>query len=172
MRKALDKAFEFSGLCAVRYPRGGEQDYDRSIYTDCGTMSYADLGKGKDVAIISYGRITVNAIKAAEELAGTYGLGVRVVRVLRLKPLDFAVFSELTDGFSTLYFLEEGIKNGGFAEHAVSYMTERGVTANRKIIIRAVDDRFVSHGDMKRLDVECGFTPEQIVKEICKKTGV
>jgi len=172
MQRAFDKAFEFTSLCAVRYPRGGEQDYDRSIYTDCGTMSYADFGTGKDVAIITYGAITYNAIKAAEVLAGERGVGVRVIRVLRLKPLDFATFSELLNGFSTLYFLEEGVKNGGFAEHATAYMTERGMTEDRKVIIRAVDDRFVSHGETKRLYEECGFTPDRIAEEICKKAGV
>ena len=105
-------------------------------------------------------------------MAEKTGKGVRVIRVLRLKPLEFSVLNELTDGFCTLYFLEEGVKNGGFAEHAVAYMAERALTTGRKIMIRAVYDRFVSHGDTKRLYEECGFMPDQIADEICKKTGV
>lgn len=172
MQKAFDKALAFDGICAVRYPRGGEQSYDRSVYEDCGTMSYADFGSGKDIAIITYGRLSYNAVQAAKLLAESKGLGVRVIRVLRLKPLDFSVFSELISGFDALYFLEEGVKNGGFAEHAVAYMAERGMTAGVKVMIRAVDDRFVSHGETNRLFEECGFMPNQIAEEIIKKSGV
>ena len=74
--------------------------------------------------------------------------------------------------FNTLYFLEEGVKCGGFAEHVTALITERGMAADRNIVIRAVDDRFVSHGETKRLFEECGFTPDQIAKEIITKTGV
>lgn len=172
MEKAFDAAFEFSGLTAVRYPRGSEIKYDRSIYTDLGTMSFADIGTGADVAVISYGRLCHNAIEAARLLAEKTGLGVRVIKVLRLKPFDYSAFNSLINNANTLYFLEEGVKNGGFAEHLVSYMTEKGETKNKNIIIRAVDDRFVSHGETKKLYEECGFLPHQIAEEICKKTGV
>lgn len=172
MHTAFDGAFAFNGVAAVRYPRGGEYDYDRSIYTSRGTMSYADFGGGKDVAVITYGRVTRNAVEAARLLEKRHGLGVRVIRVLRLKPLETDVLKELAHGFGTLYFLEEGVKSGGFAEHTVATLAENGSLTGVKTIIRAVDDRFVSHGDTAKLFAECGFMPQQIADEILKITGV
>ena len=97
MKTAFDSAFEFKGVTAVRYPRGGEEVYDRSIYCPKGTMSYADFGmagKAKNkIAIITYGRTAYNAIRAAEKLATEKDLFVRVVKVLRLKPLDTEAFT-------------------------------------------------------------------------------
>lgn len=176
MQKAFDNAFEFEGVTAVRYPRGGEKEYDRSVYSDCGTMSYADFGNvaeaEKRVAVITYGRTACNALKAAEKLSALKGMAIRVIRVLRLKPLDTKKFCALTADFDTLYFLEEGVKCGGFGEHVTAFLTEQGMTKERRIIIRAVEERFVSHGETNRLFEECGFTPEQIAMEIIRKSGV
>jgi len=176
MQKAFDSAFEFEGITSVRYPRGGEKEYDRGVYHDCGTMSFADFGDKAEaqnkIAIITYGRTAYNALKGAEKLAAVKGMAIRVIKVLRLKPLDSEMFERLTADYDTLYFLEEGVKCGGFAEHVTALLTERGLIKERRVIIRAVDERFVSHGETNRLFEECGFTPEQIAMEIIKKSGV
>lgn len=172
MRTAFEKAFAFKGLTAIRYPRGGEKSYDRSIYKDMGPMSYADFGTGTDVAVISYGVVTHSAAEAARSLAEKRGLGVRLIRVLQLKPLDFDVLCRLIKGFGVVYLLEEGVKSGGFAEGVASRLAEAGLLDGVKLCIRAVDDRFVTHGDMAHLYEECGFTPERIAAEILKITQV
>lgn len=171
MQRAFDEAFEHQGVAAVRYPRGGEYDYDRSIYTDCGTMSYADFGTGKDVAIVTYGRLSRNCMEAARLLAEK-GIGVRLVRVLRLKPLEDVALAELLNGYKTLYFAEEGVKTGGFAESTVARFVQNGLLDGVGVIIRAVDDCFVSHGHTDRLFEECGFAPSQMASEITEKTKV
>lgn len=171
MQRAFNEAFEHNGVAAVRYPRGGELDYDRSIYTDLGAMSYADFGSGKDLAIITYGRLARNCIETARLLAAQ-GLGVRVIRVLKLKPLDMGALSSLAEGYNTLYFAEEGVKTGGFAESTAARLAQSGALEGVRLIIRAVDDCFVSHGHTDRLFEECGFTPAQMAAEITEKTKV
>ncbi len=170
MEKAFDIAFGFDGVVAVRYPRGAERDYDRSIYTDEGTMSYADFGSGKDVAIISYGRLSYNCLQAAKLLSAR-GLGVRIIRILRLKPLEKAKLAALISEYKTLYFAEEGVKSGGFSEYCLALLTEDGAVGNTRVIIRAVDEQFVTHGHTDRLFELCGFTAEQMAAEITEKTG-
>ncbi len=173
MEIAFGDAFSFKGLTAIRYPRGSEKSYDRSVFRSCGTVSYADFGKGqKKIALITYGRTAYNAIEAAKLIVNEKDISVRVIKVLRLKPLEAETFEGLIAGYDTLYFLEEGVKCGGFAEHITALLTERGLSAGRNIIIRAVDERFVSHGETGRLFEECGFAPEQIAEEIINKTGV
>ncbi len=170
MRYSMAKGFEFNALTAVRYPRGGEQSYDRSIYTsaDSGNMFYVDFGTDPKVAIISYGRLCGNAVKAARLLAKK-GIGVRVVKILRLKPLNCEELFRLLAPCTFLYFAEEGVRSGGFAERALATMCEKGQMTGKTAAIRAVDDRFVPHGDTVRLFEDCGFLPEQMAAEIESK---
>ena len=51
---------------AVRYPRGGEDGYDG----DCGDESVTVLRQGTDAAIVTYGILTQQALRAAALLAG------------------------------------------------------------------------------------------------------
>lgn len=169
MEKAFSEAFEYDGVAAVRYPRGGEREYDRSIYTDLGGMSYADFGSGKDVAIITYGVLAYNCVEAARLLA-KQGLGVRVIRVLKLKPLDKTKLVSLAEGYKTLYLAEEGVKNGGFAEHIAALAAESNAMQGARVVIRAVDECFVAHGNTERLFEECGFTAAQMAAEITGKS--
>lgn len=164
MRTCFDKAFSFDSLCAVRYPRGGEINYDRSGFTENGALSYKDFGEGPKLAIITYGRLSANACKAAE-LLSAQGKGVRVVKVLRLKPLGCSELKEALKDVNALYFLEEGIKNGGFSECALAALAQSGFMQGRKSFIRAIDG-FVTHGELERLFADCGFLPEQIAAEV------
>ena len=170
MHIAFRKAFEFGTIAAVRYPRGGEETYDRSVFTsvDNGNMSYADFGTDPTVAIVTYGRLGGNACRAARLLADS-GVSVRVLRVLRLKPLDVACFASLVSPCGFLYFVEEGVRSGGFAERAVATLGEMGLLKEKTALIRAVEDRFVTHGSTERLFEDCGFLPKQMADEILKK---
>ncbi len=164
LKKSLGAAFRFESLSAVRYPRGGELKYDRTRFTDCGWLSYADFGSGKDICLVGYGRLCAKLYEAAL-LLEKQGFGVRVIRVLRLKPLDTAAFLPLTAGFAALVFEEEGVKAGGFAEHTLSMMAEKGLCGFDSVVINAVDERFVTHGSMDELYKECGFAPEDIAHQ-------
>ncbi len=165
LQRALDEAFAFKTLTAVRYPRGGELKYDRERFCDMGAVSYADFGEGKDICLVGYGRLCKGLVDAAL-LLEKRGYGVRVIRVLRLKPLDTESFFSLTEGFGAVLFEEEGVKNGGFAEHTAALMAERGCGA--RLHINAIDDRFVTHGSMDELYRECGFDGEAIAN--CAET--
>lgn len=168
MEKAFAEAFAYDGVAAVRYPRGGEYAYDRGVFTECDGMFYADCGTGKDIAIVTYGRLTYNCLQAARLLHAA-GKSVRVVRVLRLKPLNTACLFDLLADYKTLYFAEEGIKSGGFSEYVLALMTESGACRGARVIVRAVDECFVTHGTTERLFEDCGFTPEQMAAELTEK---
>ncbi len=168
MEKAFAEAFDYSGVAAVRYPKGGEPAYDRSAFTDCGGMAYADFGQGHDVLTVTYGRLTAQCFKAAEQLAAE-GTGVRLVRVLKLKPFDTETFLGLLGGAKLVYLAEEGVKSGGFAEYLAAFLAEAGCVPRCGVLIRAVDDKFVTHGQTEKLFEECGFTPAAMAAEISEK---
>lgn len=121
-----------------------------------GTLSVWDAG-GFDVAMVTYGRITANAVAAARRL-NERGIGVRVIKLLRVMPPDYDRLTTLFEGTSLVYVLEEGIRAGGVGERIAARFDG--------IRVRAIEDRFVPHGDLESLYRELGFLPEQIEDEI------
>lgn len=67
MKRVFEKLFERGVMSAVRYPRGAEQSYDRSVYLYCEDESFAasdygDMKSGSaDITVITYGRVSFEA---------------------------------------------------------------------------------------------------------------
>lgn len=152
---AFAMAFRETGLSAVRYPGGKCKEYENS-FIRTGTLSVWDVG-GFDVAMVTYGRITANVVAAARRL-NERGIGVRVIKLLRVMPPDYDRLTTLFEGTSLVYVLEEGIRAGGVGERIAARFDG--------IRVRAIEDRFVPHGDLESLYRELGFLPEQIEDEI------
>ena len=160
LRESLDEAVSLDALTAVRYPRGGEPEYDRSVYHPiCGDAAIAaDYGVAPRLTVITYGRITAEASHAAEALSAR-GTAVRIIRLKKIYPVDAqALLPELRG--EALYLLEEGIESGGVGEKlAAALLTALSVRGGRvpRTVVHAVHDRFVPHGDVPSLFRELGF---------------
>ena len=160
LRESLDEAVSLDALTAVRYPRGGEPEYDRSVYHPiCGDAAVAaDYGVAPRLTVITYGRITAEASHAAEALSAR-GTAVRIIRLKKIYPVDAqALLPELRG--EALYLLEEGIESGGVGEKlAAALLTALSVRGGRvpRTVVHAVHDRFVPHGDVPSLFRELGF---------------
>ncbi|MBO4429371.1 MAG: 1-deoxy-D-xylulose-5-phosphate synthase [Clostridia bacterium] len=153
LEKTLKYALDASGPVAVRYPKGAE--------IDCGDFhgenALSDSDASRDVVIITYSRLTKNAVEA-EKLLG----GAKTVKLLRLFPIDFDELDKHIDGAKLIYVLEEGIRSGGVGEKIAARYGDR-------VFVRAADG-FVPHGDLASLDDLLGFTPEKIAGEIRELT--
>jgi 1-deoxy-D-xylulose-5-phosphate synthase len=150
-------ALEQGAPAAIRYPNGGENTRIREVfYPDYPDHAPAhigvrtsypyppDAGAPLDAVIVTHGRITAEALTAAETLA-TEGMTVGVQLCEYIKPYDRlaeAVAARLPDGCPVL-FLEEEIRAGGFGMMLSDALTRRGSMAGRSYAILAVDDSFV-----------------------------
>ena len=121
-----------NGVVAIRYPRGGESLDNKFNYTK---NEYDWFFEGNKKLIVSYGRISENAYKAAEILGDTTFLKLNKVYPFCDKLLDKML------EFNEIYFFEEGIKSGGISEKLSSKLSEKGFGG--KIKIFAVDNCFV-----------------------------
>lgn len=81
LKKAV---YQYKGVVAVRYPRGGEPVPPQG-YTPA-PASYSLLGGGAKVLLITYGRIFANACKARESLAQK-GIEMDILKLNRIKPM-------------------------------------------------------------------------------------
>ena len=146
---------------AVRYPRGGQADNVSVLQYDCVEFStYGD--KNAEICIVTYGRVTSQAIKAVDELSAK-NINALLISLNRIKPLpENAVDIMFT--MKKVFFFEEGIRSGGIGEKTGFRLLERGYKG--AFSLTAVNDRFVSQATVGELLHEYGLDAEGIVKKI------
>lgn len=144
LNNALYNAFyKDSNLVVIRYPRGAACAED--CFAKISGGDFTVIGNASaSAAIVTYGRLTVNACKAQAELKAK-GIDIKIIKLNKIKPLSpFAV--EEAMGSSKIYFFEEGMKGGGIAEKFGSLLLEKGYKGEYKIF--AVEDEFVAHASV------------------------
>ncbi|MEE9324234.1 MAG: alpha-ketoacid dehydrogenase subunit beta [Dehalococcoidia bacterium] len=80
--------------------------------------------EGKDVTIISYSRMLILSLKAADTLAQE-GVEAEVVDLRSLRPLDTDTILRSVEKTSRAVMVEEGWKTGGFGAEIVSLIQEK-----------------------------------------------
>ncbi len=162
----LGKALASDTPIAIRYPRGGECDYPRELFTEFDELRYAEIGQGdKTVTIITYGRTTKNAYLAAEQLAGE--MKVRIVSLKQVKPIDAEAVWKYCEGSDHIFFAEEQVKKGGVSEMLISEFTLLGKKLP-KVDIAAIDESFPPHASLDALYDIFELSGDKIAKRIRK----
>lgn len=159
------------GLAVVRYPRGGElykpegfgeESTDYNIYGDTNA----------DYLIVTYGRMFSYAAKA-RELLKEQGVNVCLLKLCKIKPINPETV-EYAKGFKSVWFFEEGIKNGGIARTFSDMLTHVGFTGNYHL--KAIHDKFVKQMSvneaLKMLKLDSEGMTEVVIKDLAneKKT--
>ncbi len=155
---ALHSAVNSSCPSAVRYPRGGQCVMDSYEATQ---KDYAVFGEGK-IAIVSYGSTMQDAWEAVAELK-KQGVDVNLVKLNKIFPVADELVSALCR-YESVFFFEEGMRNGGIAELLVSRMAEAGFKGRAKIT--AVDGRFVPQASIKSARAGLGLDKDSIIKTV------
>ncbi len=159
------------GLAVVRYPRGGElykpegfgeESTDYNIYGDINA----------DYLIVTYGRMFSYAARA-RELLKEQGVNVCLLKLCKIKPVNPETV-EYAKGFKSVWFFEEGIKNGGIARTFSDMLTHVGFTGNYHL--KAIHDKFVKQMSvneaLKMLKLDSEGMTEVVIKDLAneKKT--
>lgn len=165
LQSCLSEALAMRSPVAIRYPKGSQSNYKRELFSPSDGFETRSFGEKPTVALFTYGRLTVNAVQAAK-LLSERGIGVCLIRLVRLKPLQVQNFMQAIETAHVLYFLEEGIQTGGVGEHLFADLAQAGLINGRKLRIRAINGYFPTHGSNEELFREAGFLPEQIADEI------
>lgn len=129
-------ADEYSAV--VRYPRGKPDENIHKLHYNC--IEYATYGNAEsETVILTYGRITGEAINAVDSLAEK-GKDIFLISLNLIKPVPENVFS-LLENKKEIYFFEEGMKNGGIAERVGFMLLDKGYKC--KYTVKAIDNKFV-----------------------------
>lgn len=145
LNNALYNAFyKDENLVVIRYPRGSMPEFAESEEANSG--EFKTVGNGK-TAIVTYGRLYFNALKAAEMLREK-GIDVRIIKLEKIKPMPYGAVESALE-CENVFFFEEGMRSGGVAEKFGCALLESGFDG--KYSVTAVDGEFVAHASVARL---------------------
>ena len=166
LRRMLRRAvLDMTGPVAVRYPRGGEDGYDG----DCGDESVTVLRQGTDAAIVTYGILTGQALRAAE-LLEKEGVSLRVVKLNRVAPLGGDGICRALDGVKRVVAAEDQLRAGAVGERLGALLLERGAGIER-YALRNAGEALPAQGSTAQLRHVLGLDAEgmaQAVREVLK----
>ena len=166
LRRMLRRAvLDMTGPVAVRYPRGGEDGYDG----DCGDEPVTVLRQGTDAAIVTYGILTGQALRAAE-LLEKEGVFLRVVKLNRVAPLDGDGICRALDGVKRVVAAEDQLRAGAVGERLGALLLERGAGIER-YALRNAGEALPAQGSTAQLRHVLGLDAEgmaQAVREVLK----
>lgn len=162
MRNAFVKAlYHEPSVVAVRMFKGSEPTLPEDFYP-----SFEDFDVyGEPDAIISvvtYGRLFAEAAAALNVLKEK-NIKIKIIKLNKIKPISEDAVSAVLDS-SYVFFYEESEMSGGAGEIFNMMLTKAKFRGN--FILRAVDDRFVSHATTEILMNEFGFDSQSIVNYI------
>ena len=155
--------YEVKGPVAVRYPRGGQGDYQ----DDSGLVSTAVLRSGKDITLTGYG-ITVNALLDCARRLESDGIQAQVLKLNSITPLDAAPVAASAGETGRLLVAEEAAPGNCVGQRLAARLLERGVAA--KVAIVNTGPGFVTHGPVSQLRTLCGLDGASLYKtalEVC-----
>lgn len=158
MKEALRFAMTFDGPLAIRYPK--ECHFDEP----CGAIEFGKwqyiFGGNKDISVFVSGP---NMLAVARDAAERCGVEFNLINTLFIKPCDTDMLAgRLKDRLWVT--LEENQKQGGMGETIAAYSAENG---GPRVIIMAVEDKFVPHMTIPEQLESCGLTAENLIKNIC-----
>ena len=148
--------------CAVRYPRGGQDEKVTKLHYDY--IEFSEYGDMKsDCLIVTYGRITAKAIDAVDRLKSERNADVGLLSLNRIKPLPEEAVSVILSK-KKVWFFEEGVRSGGVGQALALRLLENGFCGFYKLT--AVNDEFVHQASVDELLKEYCLDTDGMIKVI------
>lgn len=159
LNQLMDNIFEYRHPIYLRIGKANEKIFTSSTDVTIGKAYY--LVKEKDIALVTYGNIIEEVVKA-RELLKVDNLNVSLVSCHTIKPLDVAFFEELFKCHKYVFVIEEHNEIGGLGE-AIACKLKQSV---HQI---AIKDLFIYEcGNSSYLRQVAGIDSESIYKQIKK----
>ena len=121
------------------------------------------VSEGKDVAVLAFGTLCVDAEKAAEQ-ADIIGVSTAVYDMRFAKPIDKELVLKVANGYKRIVTVEDGVIRGGAGEAVVKLLHDNHIQT--EVVTLGIDDKFVEHGTVAELRHLCGYDIDGILHAI------
>jgi 1-deoxy-D-xylulose-5-phosphate synthase len=154
-RQMLSTGFRHDGPAAVRYPRGSGPGVAVQDTLETLPIGKAQVRRsGARIALLAFGAIVPAAEQVGEEL------GLSVVNMRFIKPLDRALLLELASTHHGFVTLEDNVVMGGAGSAVSELLNEAGVQL--PILHLGLPDAFQHHASREDLLAEAGLDADGI----------
>ena len=149
-RQLLSTGFVYNGPAAVRYPRGSGPGVAVQATLDTLPIGKAQLRRqGSRIALLAFGAI----VPVAEQVAAE--LGLTVVNMRFVKPLDRALMLELARTHEGFVTLEDNVVAGGAGSGVAELLATESIQL--PILHLGLPDSFQHHASREDLLAEAGL---------------
>ena len=161
-RQMLSTGFRHTGPAAVRYPRGTGPGVAVDASLDTLPIGKAQLRRsGAVIALLAFGAL----VPAAEQVGEA--LGLTVVNMRFVRPLDRALVLELAQSHEGLVTLEDNVIAGGAGSGVAELLADAGITL--PILHLGLPDSFQHHASREQLLEEAGLDAAGIRAAILRR---
>ena len=137
--------------CAIRYPRGQYQfdiNYDDNEILEIGKSKI--IQKGQKIALLSYGTILNETIKAANLISKNHQITPTIIDIRFAKPFDEKLIKKLVKDHKLLISIEEGVI-GGFGSTLNNYLNNNNLLDNCQFSSIFMKDEFIEHDSQENM---------------------
>ena len=161
LKLALEKAtLKDDGIVAVRYPRGNDKSAQQQENKTLDDYNFIH-DDGNKKLIVTYGRISDNAIKAKGNLQYT-----SVLKLNKISPIDDEIIA-IAKNFEKIYFFEEGMKSGGIGEHFGGLLS--GIGYKGEFLITAIDNEFLPQQSVEKTLEKLNLDEQSMIRIVGEK---
>ena len=156
-------AVAYEGPIALRYPRGEAYDGLERFRTPMEYGKAEVIYDETEIALLAVGSMVKTAAETRAHLR-ELGYPCTLINARFVKPLDEQLLRDLEAEHKLLVTMEENVKNGGFGERVLEYLSEIG--SNLRVLNISLPDEYVEHGNVDVLKKEFGIDAETVTKRI------
>ncbi|WP_447940281.1 1-deoxy-D-xylulose-5-phosphate synthase [Pseudoxanthomonas mexicana] len=161
-RQMLSTGYHFNGPAAVRYPRGTGPGVALQSNLDTLPIGKADLrARGTRVALLAFG----STVAAAEQVGRE--LGLTVVNMRFVKPLDRDLVLELAKSHQGFVTIEDNVVMGGAGSGVAELLNAEGIVL--PVLHLGLPDEFQHHASREDLLAEAGIDAAGIRASVVKR---
>lgn len=161
-RRMLSTGFRHEGPAAVRYPRGTGPGV--AVQSDLDTLPIGKAevrARGARIALLAFGAIVPAAEKVGAEL------GLTVVNMRFVKPLDRALILELAKTHEGFVTLEDNVVMGGAGSAVAELLNDANLAL--PILHLGLPDEFQRHASREDLLAEAGLDAAGIRESVLSR---
>lgn len=160
-RQLLSTAYAHDRPVTVRYPRGSGVGVEVQVNLSALPFGQAEIRRaGEGMAILAFGPLLYEALKAAESLNAT------VINMRWAKPLDMEILRQAALTHDRFVTIEDGARMGGAGAAVLEAMQDMGIC--KPVLVMGFEDTFTEHGDPQVLMQHYGLTATGILQRVAQ----
>ena len=167
LRSMLRRAvYEVPGPVAVRYPRGGETEWQEDRSAGQAVL----LREGGDITLVGYGTMIQTLLETAE-LLSQRGSAAEVVKLKTSTPINVGCIEGSGQKTGRLLVAADSVAMNCVGRRVITCLAEKG-TCPRAFALQNVGSGFVTHGSVAQLRKLCGLDARSLctkVEEVCRR---